>query len=479
MKNLLSILFLFSTVYLYAVPQAYFNYKVFFTPDRESFISTALQFDAGTFKYEMKESGENIATVEVIQIFSQGDSVVLFDKYEVKAAFHKDSAAEDFYDVRRYTIEPGLYDYELIVKDLTTGEEVTGKQLVKIDEFDESSIVMSGVEFIQDAVRSEEKNNFTKNGYFILPYLTNYFPPETDKIAFYTELYNTSKILGEGEPFILTFSISDYDTGLPIEDIFRFQRLQAAPVNPVIGFLPIENLRTGNYYLEISMINKDNDTVKTESVYFQRRNDIVVEQLIDPDEVIIDNSFLAEVSADSIEYFLQSLMPISPRFEYESIRKMLKTDDTLSMQKYFYAFWRKTEPTDPYSAWMKYKTQVYYAEKMFGTQIKYGFETDRGRTHLRYGSPNSIIDRPNEPSAYPYQIWHYYRIGNRSNIRYVFYNTDLVTNEYEMLHSDLPGEIQNYNWQADLHKRDGAPVQEGNPNTLHYGGNAGLLYTNP
>lgn len=479
MKNLLTILMLFFGMSLFAVPQAYFNYKVFFTPEKESFISTALQFDASTFKYELVESGEHLAQVEVIQIFSLGDSVVLFDKYEVKASFHKDSLVEDFYDVRRYTMDPGLYDYELIVKDLSTGEEVTGKQVVKIEEFDNTSVMMSGVEFIQDAIRSDEKSNFTKNGYFILPYLTNYFPKETDKIAFYTELYNTSDILGEGEPFLLTFSISDYDTGIKMEDIFRFQRLQAASVNPVIGYLPIGGLPTGNYYLEISMINKDNDTVKTKSVYFQRHNPIEVASFINPDDVVIDQAFLAEVSADSIEYFVQSLMPISPRFEYESIRRILKSGDTLGMQRYFFAFWKKTEPTDPYSGWLRYKSQVYYAEKMFGTQIKYGFETDRGRTHLRYGSPNSIIDRPNEPSAYPYQIWHYYRINNRSNIRFVFYNTDLITNDYEMLHSELPGEIQNFNWEAELHRRDGVPIQEGAPNTLHYGGNAGLLYTNP
>lgn len=113
-------------------------------------------------------------------------------------------------------------------------------------------------------------------------------------------------------------------------------------------------------------------------------------------------------------------MPISPGYEYETIRIMLKGTDTTLMAKYFYQYWVTTSPILPYEAWMRYRAQVYYCERNFGTQIKTGYETDRGRIYLKYGAPDAMIDRPNEPSAYPYQIWQYYRIGQRSNIRFVF-----------------------------------------------------------
>ena len=50
---------------------------------------------------------------------------------------------------------------------------------------------------------------------------------------------------------------------------------------------------------------------------------------------------------DSIPYFLGSNHAISPRFEYENIRKLLKTQDTTLMEEYFYAFWIKTDPVNP------------------------------------------------------------------------------------------------------------------------------------
>ena len=96
---------------------------------------------------------------------------------------------------------------------------------------------------------------------------------------------------------------------------------------------------------------------------------------------------------------------------------------------------------------------------------------------MKYGAPDQFIDRPNEPSAYPYQIWHYYRIGQRSNVRYVFYNPDLVTNDYPLLHSDMQGEIQNYRWQNDLHKRDANSLNVDDPGgSVHYGGNANVYF---
>lgn len=476
--------FLFSLTMLTAIaawskPQAYFHYKIFYTPDHQPYITTSLQFAGGTFKYKANEAGDLVTQVEITQLFKYKDSIIVFDKYLLDSPIMRDSTVEDFYDVQRYGIQPGIYDYELIIKDVVSGESISAIQSLQVNDFNEAKINFSDVEFIEDAYKTEEKNNFVKNGFFMLPYLTNYFPPETDKIAFYTELYNTDKVLTAGEDFMITYTISDYDSGRRYADLFKYHRLKASPVNPVIGYLPIETLPSGNYNLEMYLINKENDTIHSNVVFFQRRNDIQVASLTNAD-IQIDKSFMAYIDEDSIPYFLNSLMPISPRYEYESIRALLSSKDTLAMKKYFYAYWLETSPSNPQMGWEKYKQQVYYAEKMFGTQIKHGFETDRGRIHLKYGSPNSVIDRPNEPSAYPYQIWHYHRIGQRSNIRFVFYNPDLVTNDYPMLHSDMQGELQNYRWEVELHKRDNPMNNLDEPtNTIHYGGNSRILYSTP
>lgn len=476
------LILLLSTLALaaHAVPQAFFNYKIFYTPDKQPYVATSLQFSGGTFKYKNDGAGL-VANVEITQIFRWKDSIVFFDKYLLSSPVMSDSIVDDFYDVQRYGIAPGIYNYELSIKDVISGETVSGSQSIIIEPFKEKEIFLSDVELIEDAYKSDQKNNFVKNGFFVLPYLTNYYPPEINKIAFYFEVYNADILYGNSE-YVLTYTISEFKSGKQYENIFKFQRQKSGPVTPVIAYLPIESLPSGEYDLNINLISAENDTVLTKNVYFQRRNLILQYDYVSADNIQIDPSFKNSVPWDSIPYYLGSLMPISPGFEYETIRGILKGTDTTLMEKYFFAFWTTTNPEKPYEAWMKYRSQVQKTEVLFGTQIKAGYETDRGRVWLKYGAPDAIMDRPNEPSAYPYQIWQYYRIGYRSNIRFVFYNPDLVTNDYPLLHSEMQGELQNYRWEHDLHKRDSPFTNIDDPNdgnNLHYGGNSNTYYINP
>lgn len=473
-----SLLLLFSVLFLsysQAKPKVYFNYKTYYTPDKSAYLSTMLQFSAGSLKYFTADGGLK-ASVEITQLFKQNDSIVLADKYVLDSPLMLDSIVDDFFDIQNYGLDAGIYQYELAVKDLTSGEQITGAQSIKIEAFKDNEITLSDIEFIQSANKSDEKNNFVKNGFFLMPYMTNYFPPEMEKIAFYLEIYNSKNVLGANEQFLLTYSISNQTTGKDLEGVFAYQRLNTNEVVPVIAYLPIDNVPSGDFNLTVNVIDKNNDTVSTDQMFFQRRSDKKEDQLSIKD-VQIDELWMKSIPKDSVPYFLGAIMPISPRFEYENIRKLLKDQDTTMMEKYFYAFWLKTEPVNPGAALYKYKQQVYKAEKLFGTQIKSAWETDRGRTWLKYGAPDQFIDRPNEPSAYPYQIWHYYRIGQRSNIRYVFYNPDLITNDYPMLHSDMQGELQNYRWRVELTKRDTPNYNLDDPGgSATYGGNSNLYF---
>lgn len=473
-KLLLAISFLTLSV-AFAAPKVYLNYKTFYTPTNEAYVTTMLQFAGGSFKYLAAENGLK-TSVEITQLFKIGDSIALADKYILDSPLMRDSIVEDFFDVQNYGLDPGIYDYEIIVKDLVSNQEINGQQQVIVRRLKENQIKFSDIHLIQSAQQTDEKNNFVKNGLFLLPYMTNYYPPEMEKVAFYLELYQTQNTVGTGEQFLLTYAITDMKTGKDVNGAFNFQRLESNEIVPVIGYLPLNKIPSGDYNLSLSVINKDNDTIATTNTFIQRRSDDMA-QSINIEEIQIDDEWMSDITYDSIPYFIGSIMQIAPKYEYETMRKMLKDKDTVSMEKYFYAFWLQTDPVSPREAWYEYRTQVYKVEKLFGTQIKSGWETDRGRTWLKYGAPDQFIDRPNEPSAYPYQIWHYYRIGQRSNIRYVFYNPDLVTNDYPMLHSDMQGELQNYRWQNELHKRDSPNFNLDDPGgSDQYGGNSNLYF---
>ena len=93
-------------------------------------------------------------------------------------------------------------------------------------------------------------------------------------------------------------------------------------------------------------------------------------------------------------------------------------------------------------------------QRLFKTNIRDGFETDRGRVYLQYGPPSNVIVRENSPSDYPYEIWRYDKIKVYSNKRFIFYNPDLVNNTDRLLHSDMIGELKNSSWPLELSKRN-------------------------
>ncbi len=157
-----------------------------------------------------------------------------------------------------------------------------------------------------------------------------------------------------------------------------------------------------------------------------------------------------------------------------------KGTDLETMRRYFYSFWYDRNPADPQGAWEAYYQQIKKVNRMFGTSIRAGYETDRGRVYLEYGPPDDIANRPNEPSSYPYQIWHYYKAKEFNNKRFVFYDPNLMGGDYELLHSDVPGEIRNRRWRAILQKRN-TPTDnvDRNRGQDHYGGRADDYFTSP
>ena len=150
------------------------------------------------------------------------------------------------------------------------------------------------------------------------------------------------------------------------------------------------------------------------------------------------------------------------------------------MQQYFYSFWLKRNSVDPEKSWMEFKHEVSKVNKAYGTLIKKGYETDRGRVYLEYGEPNTITESASDPSAYPYEIWQYYSLHNQKNRKFVFYQPDLVTNDYELLHSDAIGELSDPSWEMKLNKRNTPTYNINQTKSYDYfGGKADDYYKNP
>jgi len=482
MKKYITILILvvlFSTRSTAENLKAYFTYCTFNIPDSGPYIETYLSVVGSSATYAKTANNTYQSKIEVTLIFKQGEEIKKFKKYNLSSPEIKDSLSErsNFMDQQRITLPNGKYEFEVSIKDLNSTEApFKSTQILSID-YPNDKVSISDIELIESLKKTTSKSVLTKSGYDIVPYTSDFYPEDFEKIAFYTEIYNANKVIGENEAFLISYHIETFENKKMIGSYRSFARETAKPVNILLKSFAIESLPSGNYNLVVEARNKQNELLAEKKIFFQRSNPKSTPLLVSEDYL---NTFVDNLTAKELSENIKSIEPISTTVEINYAENQLKGKDEAMMKQYFYNFWLARNDLDPETEWKNYQELVKTSNKLFTTGIKKGYTTDRGRIYLKYGKPNTRTVINSEPSSYPYEIWHYHKVKGFSNKRFVFYSRDLVTNDYPLLHSDMPGHIYNAQWKVQLHKRTNQPrdMNEEN-NDGHYGGRADDYFKNP
>ena len=246
----------------------------------------------------------------------------------------------------------------------------------------------------------------------------------------------------------------------------------------------ISDLPSGNYYLVVEMRDRSNTLICSNSCFFQRSNPGKSYNMDDLSCVNIANTFVHNITdIDTLRKYIRYLEPICSDIERTYSKSLVKTEDAKTMQQFLFNFWSARSPMNPKQGFDDYLAAVKRVNMSFGTTSYPGYRTDRGYVFLKYGTPDRIMEEPNEPGAYPYEIWHYQEIAHQHNKRFVFMSKDRSTNDYQLIHSDVVGELNNPRWQMEIYSRIyGQGYDQGVDQTEYergWGSHAGDLYNNP
>jgi len=449
---------------------AFLTYSTFNSPEGP-YIETYLTIAGNSVKYIKKENGKFQATVNVLMTFKQNAVIKAFKKYELNSPEIDDTTKNtyEFLDEQRFLVPNGTYDFELQLADKNNpGKSNPFTQAVTVD-FPEAKPCFSGIQLVEIYSKSESTKTITKSGFDLVPYVYSYYPPKDKRMIFYCELYNMDKILVPGQKFILSYFIESYENQMKFNDFARVKTETAKPVNVVLAEFNIENLASGNYNLIIEARDQKNEMVASQKLFIQRSNPNAQLSFAEMFSSTSANSFAEKItSIDSLKEYISSTFPISSGLERAFIKNVLKSTDLQKLQDYFYGYWQRREKANPEHAWLVYKEQVKKAQYNFGTRIKKGYQTDRGRVYLEYGPPNTRSQQYNEPTTYPYEIWQYYTLKQtQRNKKFVFYAPDMVTSDFFLLHSDAIGETNNPAWQIVLSGRTQTQRDMQDTQTIH------------
>lgn len=446
---------------------AYMSYATFNSPENGPYIETYLTVEGASVNYTKIADGKYQATIQVIMLFRKGEEIANYDKYDLNSPEVEDTVNINFsfIDQQRYSLPNGAFEFEIQIWDKNSDAKPFVYLQPLTIEYLPDRISVSEIELLSSYSKTENPGILSKNGYDLIPYIFNYYPEKISKLTFYSEIYNTNIVLGANEKYLISYYLELSGQNKPLDKFISQKKETTAPVNVIFSEFDISELPSGNYNLVIEARDKSNKLVGLNKIFIMRNNPSIQIKIDEINQVDISNTFSNEVdNIDSLRVFIKYLTPIATEQEIAFINAHLTTSDLGTLQKFFYRFWYERNELEPEREWLNYHGEVNKVNAAYTTSIMQGYESDRGHTYLKYGPPNAISESYNEPSTYPYEIWHYYVIkGGQRNRKFVFYTKDMVTNDFTLLHSDVNGEISNYRWQYVLYSRvdDGFNIEKG------------------
>jgi GWxTD domain-containing protein len=461
---------------------AYYDLKKFNVPDADPYVDVQISFIGTTVVYD----STGFANIESTLIVKKGKKIIDFRKTHVKHQSAQENPQSNFIDLQRFSLENGKYSLEIYLRDLNDNQEDT----IKVNQpfeifFSGNKPEYSDIQLLNklEKIDASDKNPsiYHKAGYTMIPYVSDYYPPGMNEIQFYAEVYNTRNALGSDKKFVSIVEITDEGKNV-ISNFRTIRARKTAKVTPILGQFDISNLYSGTYLLHLEVRDENNEPVVDQSISFFRNNPMPAAVYSETAEIREGDFLFSQLysNRDTLIDYIKSLRPRAEMLEQSIIDKQIESASTDELQQFLYTFWLKRSPSNPEAAWTRYKELVRIVNEEYSTQIMRGYDTDRGRVFLQYGKPDQLVSVPKEPNAYPYEIWMYYHIGNFNNRRFVFYNRDLSSNDYQLLHSDMRGEPYNAQWNVILHSRTnpipGVDTQQGIDN---FGSRAQEYYIDP
>ena len=448
MKLILSFLCLIISFSLYAldISVSYATFK----GDKSDYIEVYLYAVGSTL--EQKNIGPQIqSSIEVTILFKQDGNIVQFDKFLLNGPLSAEPS--DFMDLKRYGLSPGKYQMEVTVIDQNKLENqgTFKSDVFKID-YTESKVALSDIQLLTSCKGATEPSAFVKNGYFMEPTPFNFYNKNLETLFFYNEIYNTNLL--EEKTFVVSYSITLDSKLANNKEVVIGHKTKKTAENAIL-MMPIDiaPLASGNYILSVHV--KDGDQVLAQkAIPFQRLNPYVQPKFEESESFDITTTFVEDLSKDDLIYSLRAIMPLISSTDAKILNGILANEDPVKLKSRLFTFWANKDPNKPKEAYDKYMVVARAVDNQFNSGLGHGFESDRGFIFLKYGRPTNMISVSDEPESAPYEIWFYdqFPFTGQSDVKFLFYNPSYAAGQYQLLHSNCRGEINDPTWVVKLYK---------------------------
>ncbi len=463
MRGWCTFFILFIAAHVYGV-NASVSHAVFKAGD-QAYVETSIKIMSRlvVFSPQKENKGFIQASVEILVMIKDGEDIIQYDRSRVNSPLVE--VPVDFSYICRLPCQPGDYTIEVEITDLNNVKSSNVNTQEITVNFD-NGVNIGGIQMLASFQADDTKSSMVKNGFLMDPIAYNFYNKHFDRLSFYTEVYHTDT---EEQPFyLLRYLVQKIkDDGSREDRLVQYKKRQPVEVDPLLFQLDITEIESGDYALNVAVITPKKEIVVENEVVFIRANpeyDYIL-QVNDMEEPDDDLDFTAELDSAQLVYALKALIPVVNPTDGQVLDIVLSKKDVKAMRLFLFNHFDQNFEGNPKFGYEQYLQVANAVDKKYENGFGHGFESDRGFYFLKYGKPDEIQEVFDDPSAPPYEIWFYNKLVStgQNNVRFVFYNPDLIENGHRLLHSTARGEWNNPKWEVMLYSNASNEIQGGNP----------------
>lgn len=373
------------------------------------------------------------------------------------------------FDKYSFYLYPGQYEYRLDIQnsDKTLGN-YKGKLLV--EDYSER-VRISDIELAYTVRNKSEDevwpNKFLrKNSFYLIPNTSSDITDTVDYARFYYEVYNLNSYLNKSLNVIIELKNGINKT------VFRTVKTKKINTENIsdLGVVALDSIPNGLYKIIISVEkNKSNITLKSKKIYLLKPGNNFKLEANFIENLSFEKSPFSIMTDSRIETEFDKAKPILTEYEREEFQRLTTLR---ARQRAMYKYWNSRDPdttTVQNEFLTEYEKRVQFAETYFARRAgENGWDTDRGYVLLKYGFPTDRQRYESRESKNAAEEWFYAEMMGGV---WFFFVDKYGDQRFLLVHSNMPGEIKNWNWFQDYNpaiENDGSPRY--NSNRLDDGG---------
>lgn len=404
-------------------------------------------------------AGENGLQAEVLMnlLIFKDDSLWASKAWKVERAAPDSNQLEqrDIVDMFRYLIDvPASYRVALYARDLNTEGTIDSVKLERtFTAFSEDEVEVSDVQLASRIKRMGEQDNtlFEKRNYAVIPNPRQLYGEGLPILFYYFEAYNLADNIAEDRYERLAY-LKDINGNVirGLGSISR-TRVKSHDLGVEMGSINLTKVPSGKYYFVYGISDTTDNVLEEKEKALFVFNPGMAPAVADletrsglPSDLLAD---LQQRTAEELDQEYEYMRYFSDKDEIEFYQNLENKEAKL---QFIAELWLKQAREEDAQATVYrngYLARVEQAKKEFKSMREgEGWKSDQGRVFILYGPPNNIERVASSSANKPYQIWFYDSLRGQGGVEFVFADR-FGFRRYELLHSNLRGELQDPNWE--------------------------------